>query len=232
MLSIRQRQLNLQFLGYYFGAIDGIEGARTKQAYGDFQKNYGLVMDKIYGQKTDAKLIEVIKSIQSKIGANVDGIVGTNTIAKCKEYQNKNGLVVDGICGVNTRAKLNSTATIIENVGWDDIKHFKKEEFTCKCGCGLNNIDLKLVEILDEIREYFGKPMLVTCGCRCTSYNKKVGGISNSKHLRGKAADIWISGVSKTALLAKCQEYVRNGRATYTYTNESNMKYAVHIDIA
>lgn len=229
MLSIKQRQQNLQFLGYYFGAIDGIEGAKTKQAYGDFQRDYGLVVDKIYGIKTDTKLVEVIKDVQRKIGTAVDGLVGTNTIAKCKEYQSKNGLNVDGICGVNTRARLNASTS---NLTWDDIKYFKKSEFDCKCGCGLNNIDLKLVKILDEIREYFGKPMLITCGCRCTSYNRKVGGIANSKHLKGKAADIWISGVSKSALLAKCKEYVASGRATYTYTNESNMKYAVHIDIA
>lgn len=231
MLSIKQRQTNLQFLGFYFGQIDNIEGNKTKQAYKDFQKNYGLVIDGIYGIKTDTKLIEVIKDIQTKIETTVDGIVGTNTIAKCKEYQQVNGLVVDGICGVNTRAKLNSTVTTV-NLSWDDIKYFKKDEFICKCGCGLNNIDLKLVKILDEIREYFGKPCIITSGCRCTTYNKKVGGIANSKHVQGKACDIWISGVSKTALLNKCKEYVNSGRATYTYTNESNMKYAVHIDIA
>lgn len=232
MLSIRQRQLNLQFLNYYKGAIDGIEGTKTKQAYKDFQKDFNLVVDGIYGVKTDAKLIEVIKDIQAKIGTKVDGIVGTNTIAKCKEYQSKNGLTVDGICGVNTRAKLNSTvSTTSEN--WDDIKYFKKSEFTCKCGCGLNNIDLKLVKILDEIRGHFGKPMLITCGCRCQKYNDSLkGSIKGSKHTKGKAADIWISGVSKTALLAKCKEYVANGRATYTYTNSTNMAKAVHIDIA
>ena len=233
MLSIKQRQTNLQFLGYYFGQIDNIEGVKTKQAYKDFQKNYGLVIDGIYGVKTDAKLIEVIKDIQAKIGTTADGLVGTNTIAKCKEYQKANGLAVDGICGINTRAKLNSTATVIENASWDNIKYFKKSEFNCPCGCGLNNIDLKLVKILDEIREYFGKPMTVTCGCRCQRYNDSLAGsIKNSKHVQGKACDIWISGVSKTALLAKCQEYVSNGRATYTYTNSTNMARAVHIDIA
>lgn len=229
MLSIKQRQVNLQFLNYYKGKIDGIEGNKTKQAYKDFQRDFNLVVDGIYGAKTDNMLITTIKSIQSQIGANVDGLVGANTIAKCKEYQSKNGLTVDGICGVNTRAKLNSNTT---NLTWSDIKYFKKEEFNCKCGCGLNNIDLRLVKILDEIREHFGKPMTVTSGCRCATYNKKVGRISNSKHIQCKAADIWISGIPKSQLLAKCKEYVANGRATYTYTNESNMKYAVHIDIA
>ena len=75
--------------------------------------------------------------------------------------------------------------------------------------------------------------MVVTCGCRCQKYNDSLkGSIKGSKHVRGKAADIWISGVSKSALLAKCKEYVNSGRATYTYTNSTNMARAVHIDIA
>ena len=229
MLTISQRQTNLQFLNYYKLKIDGIEGNGTKQAYKDFQRDYGLVVDGIYGPKTDAKLIEVIKDIQAKIGTVVDGIVGVNTIAKCKEYQASHGLVADGICGVKTRAELNRSVEL----SWDDIKHFKKEEFNCKCGCGLNNIDLRLIKILDEIRGHFGKPMLITSGCRCQKYNDSlVGSIKGSKHTKGKAADIWITGVNKTDLLNKCKEYVNKGQATYTYTNSTNMAKAVHIDIA
>lgn len=205
MLTIKQRQANLSFLGYYKKAIDGIEGVGTKQAYRDFQKDYGLVVDGIYGVKTNAKLIEVIKAEQTRLGVKADGFVGPITI----------------------NARNNQT-----QLTWNDIKHFKKSEFNCRCGCSTNIIDLKLVKILDEIREYFGKPMTVTCGCRCQKYNDSLkGSIKGSKHVLGKAADIWISGVPKTALLAKCKEYVANGRASYTYTNSSNMAKAVHIDI-
>lgn len=207
MLSIRQRQLNLQFLGYYKKYIDGIEGVGTKQAYKDFQRDYGLVVDGIYGVKTDAKLIEVIKQKQIELGVKADGLVGLITI--------------------------NARNNKVQAVSWNDIKHFKKSEFDCKCGCGLNNIDIKLVQILEEIRNYFGKPMIVTNGCRCQKYNDSLqGSIKNSKHTKGKGADIWIPGIAKALLLAKCREYVANGRATYTYTNETNMKYAVHIDVA
>lgn len=204
MLSVKQRQTNLQFLDYYKLRVDGKEGIGTKQAYRDFQKDYGLVVDGIYGPKTDAKLVEVIKAEQVKLGVTADGLVGPITI----------------------NAKNNQT-----QLSWNDIKHFKKSEFNCRCGCGTNIIDLKLVKILDEIREHFGKPCQVTSGCRCTSYNAKVGGIKGSKHTQGKASDIWITGVPKSELLAKCKEYVNNGRASYTYTNSSNMAKAVHIDI-
>ena len=224
MLNIKQRQMNLKFLDFYFLNVDGNEGPATKQAYKDFQKAYNLVVDGLYGPKTDTKLIEVIKDIQAKIGTNADGVAGPDTIQKCKNYQTKNGLAVDGVCGTKTRAKLYA-------VTWDNIKYFRKDEFTCKCGCGLNNINMNLVQILDEIRAYFNTPVNVSSGCRCKKHNKNVGGDYNSRHLLGKAADIVVPGVNKNKVLAKCKEYVASGRARYTYTNNTNMANAVHIDV-
>ena len=226
MLNIKQRQMNLNFLNYATGGVDGIEGSKTKQAYKYFQRDFGLAVDGIYGPKTDAKLIEVIKDIQTKLGATVDGVAGDNTKAKCKEYQSAHGLSVDGIAGVATRNSLNN-----EGLSWDNIKHFKKSEFTCKCGCGLNRIDLRLVKILDEIREHYNKPVIVTSGCRCSKHNKNVGGVQGSRHVLGKAADIYVQGVSANDLLAYTESLVANGKLRYTYTNSSNMNGVVHIDI-
>ena len=223
MLNVKQRQMNLKFLNFYYKNIDGIEGTGTKEAYKKFQKEYGLAVDGIYGKNTDTKLISVIKDIQTKIGTNPDGVAGDNTIAKCKEYQSKNGLAPDGICGANTRAKLNSNG-----LSWDNIKHFKKSEFTCKCGCGLNNMNLKVVEIADQIREHFGKPCIVNSGCRCTSHNKKVGGVANSRHLQGKAIDLYVQGVSGNTLLSYTKQLVNQGKLRYTYLIGGN---AVHIDV-
>ena len=226
MLNIKQRQMNLNFLNYATGGIDGIEGAKTKSAYRAFQRDFGLAVDGIYGPNTDTKLVEVIKDIQAKIGAGVDGVAGDDTKSKCKEYQGNNGLAVDGICGISTRNSLNN-----QGLNWNSIRHFRKSEFTCKCGCGLNNIDLKLVEILDNIREHFGKPVIVTSGCRCSTHNKRVGGVQGSRHVLGKASDIYVQGVSSIELLKYTQSLVNQGKARYTYTNNSNMNGVVHIDI-
>lgn len=223
MLNIKQRQMNLKFLNFYKGNIDEIEGTGTKQAYKDFQKEYELAVDGIYGTKTDAKLIEVIKEIQTKIGATADGIAGEKTIAKCKEYQNANGLTADGICGKKTRAKLNELT-------WNDIKYFKKEEFTCKCGCGLNNIQLKVVQVADEIREHFGKPAIVNSGTRCAKHNKEIGGVENSRHLVGKAIDLYVQGIDGGTLLNYTEQLVSQGKLRYTYRISENGN-AVHIDI-
>ena len=227
MLTIKQRQNNLKFLNYYGGAIDGLEGQGTKNAYKSFQRDNGLVANGVYGVNTDNKLISVIKDIQSKLGTSSDGIVGSNTIEKCKQYQRNNGLVADGICGANTRAKLNSCS-----LTWDNIPHFKKSEMNCPC-CGLNNTDLHLMQKLEQIREHFGgKSAIITSGCRCKKHNASLSGsASNSKHLYGKAADIYIKGVSTSNLLNYTKSLVKNGTLRYTYTNSKNMNGVVHVDI-
>lgn len=52
----------------------------------------------------------------------------------------------------------------------------------------------KLVEnLLDPIRERWGKPIFVTSGYRCTDLNKAVGGVRNSEHIKGCAADITLN---------------------------------------
>lgn len=125
-------------------------------------------------------------------------------------------------------AKLNNSGS---SLNWDNIKHFKKTEFTCKCGCEMNNIDLKLVNVLEDIRNHFGQACVVTSGCRCASNNKKVGGVQGSRHVLGKAADIYVKGVSASTLLAYTKSSVSKGKLRYTYTNSSNMNGVVHVDI-
>lgn len=55
-----------------------------------------------------------------------------------------------------------------------------------------------LVEaVLDPAREKLGRPIAVNSGFRCVVHNRKVGGASNSQHMRGEAADLRISGKSE-----------------------------------
>lgn len=44
--------------------------------------------------------------------------------------------------------------------------------------------------VLDPLREAWGKPITVTSGYRSPALNKAVGGVSTSQHLKGEAADI------------------------------------------
>ena len=47
-----------------------------------------------------------------------------------------------------------------------------------------------IVNCLDPIREIYGKPIIVTSGYRCPELNSAVGGVKNSQHMKGEAADL------------------------------------------
>ena len=75
------------------------------------------------------------------------------------------------------------------------MKHFKYDEFKCRC-CGQLpdearlNIDALVEQVLDPAREKLGAPIIVNSGYRCPKHNAAVGGVKNSQHMRGEAADI------------------------------------------
>lgn len=54
----------------------------------------------------------------------------------------------------------------------------------------LPNVERLIKEVLDPLREWYGKPIYVNSGYRCEELNKAVGGVSNSFHLTGCAADL------------------------------------------
>ena len=83
----------------------------------------------------------------------------------------------------------------------DISENFNRREFACKCKCGFDKIDPRVVACLELIRGHIGgKPITVNRACRCPKHNKAVGGEPNSNHLRGHAADIKVSGVSALTL--------------------------------
>ena len=57
--------------------------------------------------------------------------------------------------------------------------------------------ELKLlaVAVLEPIRAYYGKPVIVHSGFRCPKLNTLIGGSANSQHMLGQAADFHVSGV-------------------------------------
>ena len=55
-------------------------------------------------------------------------------------------------------------------------KHFQVKEFACKDGSDIVLVSPLLIDVLEEIRESFGKPVNINSGYRTPAYNKKVGG--------------------------------------------------------
>ena len=74
-------------------------------------------------------------------------------------------------------------------------KNFKVSEFKCNDGSDTVLISDKLVGLLQNIRNHFGVAVVINSGYRTSTYNKKVGGATNSQHVKGTAADIVVKGV-------------------------------------
>ena len=75
------------------------------------------------GEKTESKLISVVKKCQKAVGTETDGIIGANTIAAVKRFQKKKGLTADGIIGVKTLTKINQQ-TFRQSIDWSKVKYF------------------------------------------------------------------------------------------------------------
>lgn len=240
MLSVKQYQKNLyHYYAYYTGAIDGICGAQTKAAIKRFQKGHGLTQDGIYGANTNARLVTQIKKLQQIVGTTQDGIVGSKTIAGIKAKQKTWGITQDGIAGTNFWAKANGgSSSSSGSASEGSSAHIKKSELKCTCGgryCNgypAGNTSAKLLNILEKIRSYYGKPITITSGQRCKTRNAQVGGASGSAHTKGKAADIYIPGVTTTAAGRKAVvNLAYKYGAAYSYANTAQMGNAVHINV-
>ena len=189
-----------------------------------------------------ASYIKTIQKLLNLCGnkLTVDGIAGYYTINAIYNFQVKYKLLKDGLPGPSTLAKLKAVvaakqaAASVYVTNWAAYKYFKKSEFKCKKYCNgyPSEIYKSLVNALMKVRVHFGRPVYITSGVRCKKYNSTLkGAASNSAHLYGKAADFYIPGVSKSKVLAYCKALKNAGYIKYTYTNNTNMGSAVHINV-
>lgn len=99
-------------------------------------------------------------------------------------------------------------------------EHFDSSEFACHCGCdGLNNgtdINPRLVQVLEKMRQRCGLPLVITSGYRCPTHNASVGGVYNSQHVQGNAADVLVpKGMSVDSLANLAEEAGADGIGRY-----------------
>jgi uncharacterized protein YcbK (DUF882 family) len=60
----------------------------------------------------------------------------------------------------------------------------------------INNLKLLVSNVLQPVRDHYGKTMVISSGYRSPALNKAVGGAKTSDHMTGCAADIEIPGVA------------------------------------
>ena len=172
-MTLLQIQCLLQYLCYYPITVDGISGPGTEQATKDFQAAEGLKDDGIPGKLTQAALLDAVSNGRFKAADTTQP---------------------------------DSEETDTEALWWKDIKYFTREEFRCKCGgkyCSGFPAEPQegMVRAIDNVREHFGKAFTPNSGVRCPTHNANVGGVSNSRHLYGKAVDFHVPGKTAAQVL-------------------------------
>ena len=172
----------------------------------------------------------------------VDGDWGSGSRAACTAFQQDfGGIVVDGHGGTETDKALKhavaydlfKTEPAKEETGtfWDEIVHFKRDEFKCKCGGKYCNgypaePDERMVRVADQLRKNLGVPITIVSGLRCKTWNAIQGGHSHSQHMYGEAADIYAKGVSQSRVEAELDK-IGGVRYHYPIKDSSN----VHFDV-
>ena len=107
----------------------------------------------------------------------------------------------------------------------DHTPHFSREELECHC-CGEmppNGISLFLLDGLEWLRSEVG-PIHVSCAYRCPKHNLEVGGVYNSQHVLGTAADIWCDTLST-------HELAEVAKMRFDGVGEYHEEAFVHVDM-
>ena len=202
-MTILQIQCLLAYLGYYTITVDGIWGPGTVAAVKAFQGDFG--------------------------GLDVDGVAGEATQKALKHavaYGMEKNTSTDEPSGSQTGTSSSQTGTF-----WDEIQYFNREEFRCKCGGKYCNgypaePDERMVRIADKLRKNLGVPITIVSGLRCKTWNAIQGGVSNSQHMYGEAADIYAMGVSQSRVEVELDEI---GGVRYHYAIKGSNN--VHFDV-
>lgn len=231
MLTIKQQQIFLRAYKYYYNLkIDGIKGNGTINAIRNFQKDKGIAIDGIWGNDTEnfahtdaMNLQMMLNKYSNNYKISEDGIIGPATLGMIGKFQKENGLVADEIVGPRT------FETLLKK-SWGNFKYFKRSEFSCEKYCNGFPVEpnLRLVEILEKLRIKYNRPVLITSGLRCRKFNNELPGSAvNSAHLFGRAADIYIKGISRENI----KKSVISFGSDYSYYGTKNMGNAVHVEI-
>lgn len=80
--------------------------------------------------------------------------------------------------------------------------YFSESELSCNCGECDGWMDEEFLERLDDLREMYGRAMVLSSAYRCNEYNFVVGGTQHSPHTKGIAVDVVVAGVNAYDLVS------------------------------
>ena len=87
-------------------------------------------------------------------------------------------------------------SSVAERKGLRNRPKTKEEESVV-----IENLKALCMEVLQPLRDYLGKPVVISSGYRSEEVNKAVGGVKRSQHLRGEAADIHVENTEQLIVI-------------------------------
>ena len=150
----------------------------------------------------DVRAAQTLLKKRGFYGGSIDGIFKQKTLDGTRDFQQSRNLKIDGIIGIKTWTELekeNSVSVKVYSLKKDGDKsisdNFKIREFRCKDDSDKILIDVDFAKkFLQKIRDHFGAPVTINSAYRTATYNKKIGGATNSYHVKGQAFDIVVKG--------------------------------------
>lgn len=99
--------------------------------------------------------------------------------------------------------------------------HFSTAEFACP-HCERCSISGELIVAMEKVRSYGPEPIIIHDGYRCPEHNLAVGGVPDSEHVLGLAADFEIVGLSLQVMYDRTKqvpEFANGGIGVYIQPN-------------
>ncbi len=173
---VRAVQIPLLRVGLYSGKLDGVCGIATSKAFAEFKRLEYLEHPNLLGTSTAKVLLEAVNDHPIPIDS----------------FTSKGMLVI----------RLPEVGIVSSREPIPGCQYFTWGELTKGLTRVPDTIEIvrntiKLARYLEQIRRYLGnKVITVISGYRPPYINGAVGGVSNSRHTFGDAADIVVDGVA------------------------------------
>lgn len=105
--------------------------------------------------------------------------------------------------------------------------NFTVKEFACKDGSDTILVAPDLVKVLQAIRSHFNAPVTLLSPYRTPQYNEKVGGVAQSQHCYGTAADISVKGHTPAEVAAFARQIMPDWGGVGIYKKQG----FTHVDV-